>query len=150
MPARPRAEGRGIGSLTRADERVRRLSPLLLCGLVLADGPVTAEELAALDLIGCELAVLSACETALGEPRMAGQGIASLQLAFHRAGARTVLTSLWPVPDEETRELMVEFYRNLWVDELPVHEALWRAKSAMRSRGRAASAWAGWVLTETS
>jgi CHAT domain-containing protein len=70
-------------------------------------------EVAALDLDGCELAVLSACETGLGESA-GGEGLLGLQRGFQLAGARAVVAGLWKVPDEPTRALMVRFYRNLW------------------------------------
>ena len=116
-------------------------------------GLITAEELSTLDLSGCELAVLSACDTNVGE-RRAGQGVASLQKALHMAGARTVITSLWKVPDEATRELMLDFYRRIWIEKKPKGVALWEAKTKLRSakdeRGTrlySTRDWAAWVLT---
>jgi len=152
--------------LFRSRERaVLRRSPMVLCGLALSGanlptageegraGFITAEEIADLDLLRCELAVLSACETSAGVPR-SGQGLASIQRAFHMAGARTVIASLWSVPDEAARELMADFYRRIWVEGIPKHRALWEAKRAMARRADEKGAprfsprdWAGWVLT---
>jgi len=99
---------------------------------------VTAEELSALDLSGCELAVLSACDTNVGL-RRAGQGVASLQKALHMAGARSVITSLWKVPDQATGELMLDFYRHLWVEGKPKAQALWRPSCACVTPGTSAA-----------
>lgn len=155
----------GLGARSSGLEQVRGMSPMLLCGLALAGanlsadaagrtpGLVTAEELSTLDLSNCELVVLSACDTNVGE-RRAGQGVASLQKALQMAGARSVITSLWKVPDEATKELMLDFYRRLWVEKKPKHRALWEAKAKLRDakdeRGRPLYGprdWAGWVLT---
>ncbi|MFO0868267.1 MAG: CHAT domain-containing protein [Pirellulales bacterium] len=77
------------------------------------DGLLTAAEVAASDLRGTQLVVLSACDTGLG--RMSpGEGFFGLQRSFHVAGARSVVASLWQVDDAATRALMVESYRNLW------------------------------------
>jgi CHAT domain-containing protein len=105
---------------------------------------ITAEEIAALDLSRCDVAVLSACETALGES-IAGQGLAAFPKALHAAGARTVVTAAWKVPDPATRELMAAFYRALWIEKRPPAEALWRAKSALRERRAPTRDWAAWV-----
>jgi CHAT domain-containing protein len=91
---------------------------------------MTAEEVAGLDLSACDLAVLSACETGLGQVA-GGEGVLGLQRAFHQAGARTVVASLWKVDDAATSVLMEEFYTNLWQRKLPKLEALRRAQIAV-------------------
>ena len=59
-----------------------------------------------------DLVALSACGTALGE-RFGGEGLLGLTRAFHFAGARSVLASLWAVEDRSTAELMKRFYLEL-------------------------------------
>jgi len=127
------------------------LTPLLQSGIVLAgggrdpgadpvdasaaapprdDGILTAEEVQALDLRGCELVVLSACETGLGQAE-AGQGVLGLQRAFQAAGARAVVASLWKVDDAATRVLVERFYTNLWTQKLAKLGALRQAQLAV-------------------
>jgi CHAT domain-containing protein/tetratricopeptide (TPR) repeat protein len=93
-------------------------------------GIMTAEEVAGLDLHGCELAVLSACDTGLGLTA-GGQGVLGLQRAFHQAGVHAVVASLWKVHDAATSVLMEQFYTNLWVQKLPKLQALRRAQLAV-------------------
>ncbi len=138
--------------------------PGMLCGLVLAganvraperaeEGLLTADEVGWMDLDGCSLVVLSACETALGATR-GGEGMLSLRRAFHQAGARNVVSSLWRVGDEDTLELMTDFYRRLWeLRQAPV-EALRAARLQMLQRNRARyqgqgrpSTWGAFVLS---
>lgn len=76
------------------------------------DGILTASEVENLDLRGVRLAVLSACETGIGE-LAGGEGLLGLQRAFQVAGAESVVASLWEVNDESTRSLMERFYGNL-------------------------------------
>jgi CHAT domain-containing protein len=110
-------------------------NPLLLAGLAMAganhrdaagpeeeDGILTAEEIAALDLSGAEWAVLSACDTGLGEVK-AGEGVLGLRRAFQVAGARTLIMSLWRVDDEATRQWMSALYRHRFEGGLGTAEA---------------------------
>jgi CHAT domain-containing protein len=122
----PRGERVGAGAL----------SPMVMTGLVFAAankpntpgrGIVTGEALVDLDLSGLDLTVLSACETGLGDTA-GGEGTFGLQRAFHLAGTRDVIASLWKVPDRPTAALMALFYRNLWEKELPPVEALRQAQ----------------------
>jgi CHAT domain-containing protein len=125
-----------LGLLER--EGVSGWHPGLLSGLVLAganqppqpdkdDGILTAAEITELDLDGCDLAVLSACETGLGKVA-GGEGLLGLQRAFQVAGARSGVACLWKVNDEVTRRLMSRFYENLWQKQLSRVEALREAQ----------------------
>lgn len=62
--------------------------------------------------IPAQLAVLSACNTGVGEIKR-GEGVQSLSRAFTYAGVKSTVMSLWPAPDRETPEIMVSFYKNL-------------------------------------
>jgi CHAT domain-containing protein len=122
--------------------------PGLLSGLVFAgankpatpereSGILTALEVAEMDLGGCDLAVLSACETGLGKVA-GGEGVLGLQRAFQVAGARTVVASLWSVDDKQTRDLMAWFYEGLWRKKGPPlsrAEALRQAQLRMLREG---------------
>jgi CHAT domain-containing protein/tetratricopeptide (TPR) repeat protein len=137
-----RSDFRGASGTAEGADFILRQSPLLLSGVVLAganrapaDGALTAEEVCSLDLRGCELVVLSACDTALGK-QVSGEGVLGLQRAFHVAGARSVVSSLWSVHDEATGVLMRRFYEQLWGSEKVAKlEALRRAQLAMLRQG---------------
>ncbi len=122
-PADSHTKRPGIDTLGGAG--VSGYHPGLLSGIALAganirptpighdDGILTALEVAELDLSSVELAVLSACETGLGEVA-GGEGLLGLQRTFQVAGAHSVIASLWKVGDEPTLALMAGFYENLW------------------------------------
>src|SRR5262249_49668215 len=128
------------GRLDRRSAAAR--SPLVLSGLVLAGanrpvqgvladdgGILTAETIARLPLGGLGLAVLSACDTGLGDVA-AGEGVFGLQRPFHLGGTHNVVASLWKVDDQATAALMAVFYARLWDPDhpLPPGEALREAQ----------------------
>jgi CHAT domain-containing protein/tetratricopeptide (TPR) repeat protein len=122
--------------------------PLLLAGLALAganrrdavpagadDGVVTAEEIASLDLSGVRWAVLSACGTGVGRIE-AGEGVFGLRRAFHLAGVRSLIMSLWEVEDSATRAWMRRLYAAR-LDGAGTAEAMRRAAvDTLRARRR--------------
>jgi CHAT domain-containing protein/Tfp pilus assembly protein PilF len=72
----------------------------------------TAADFLGADLDGTELVTLSACSTGLGGLHDS-EGIYGLQRGVRVAGANSVLTSLWPVEDEATRDWMLRYYGHL-------------------------------------
>jgi CHAT domain-containing protein/Tfp pilus assembly protein PilF len=115
-------------------------NPLLRSGIALAgankalesgdagksDGIVTAEKILGFRLRGTEMVVLSACETGLGEVKT-GEGVFGLRRAFTQAGAKSLVMSMWSVPDKETRELMIQFYQNILSGKMNRCQALRQA-----------------------
>ena len=92
-------------------ERPER-SYLLMAGPDEESRHLSIGEIASLTLARNGLAVLSACETALGE-QVPGSALITLAAAFSQAGAQSVVASLWKVNDAATRDFMVAFHRAL-------------------------------------
>jgi CHAT domain-containing protein/tetratricopeptide (TPR) repeat protein len=140
---------RAIGGISTAEKTPRLENPLRLSGLALAganrrelagpnedEGVLTAEEVASLNLDGVQWAVLSACDTGVGEIK-AGEGVFGLRRAFQVAGARTVIMSLWSVDDEATRAWMRALYEARFGKKLSTADAV-RAANLAVLRGRRA------------
>jgi len=96
-------------------------------------------------LAGCELVVLSACETH-GGPLQRDEGPYSLPLGFLHAGAPAVIASLWRVDDATTAELMADFYRRVKAsDGRDKLKAFTEARASLRERDPDPSRWAPFV-----
>jgi CHAT domain-containing protein len=126
-------------------------NPLLQCGLAFAganqrgrsgkgadeDGVLFGQETLEVDLRGTELVVLSACETAVSkDDPQSGEGVFSLRYAFQLAGARSVVATLWEVPDRPTAMITVEFFRQLAENPGDKAEALRRAQVKLLNERR--------------
>ena len=111
------------------------------------DGVLTAYEIARIDLSHAQLVVLSACQTGLGEIR--DDGVFGIQRGFKKAGARSLLMSLWSISDEATALMMTRFYEQLTTGLSP-QEAFLRAQQSMRSHPRFGLPyfWASFVLLD--
>lgn len=112
----------------------------------LNDGFLSAYEVLDLNLKNTELVVLSACETSLASYNYTGSDVNSLQRSFRMAGTKAVLASKWKVPDEQTGELMTEFYTNWLEKKMTKHQALQQAQLTLRKKYPEPYYWAAWVL----
>jgi len=115
------------------------------------DGLLEAWELMRLDL-KARLAVLSACETARGRFG-AGEGVIGLSWAMFVAGVPTTLVSQWKVESTSTRDLMINFHRQLKAPSAAagatVMAEAWRQAALKLMKNPATSHpfyWAGFVL----
>lgn len=111
----------------------------------LNDGVITAEEISMLDLENTKLVVLSACETAIGENLQEGFG--GLVRAFKNAGVKSVMASLWKVPDDATAKLMISFYK-LFLSGTKMHLALKMAQKEVSKLYPDPYYWAGFILLD--
>jgi CHAT domain-containing protein len=97
------------------------------------DGILTAKELNTVDLNGTQIAVLSACDTGVGDVDGA-EGLISLRSALEIAGSQTQVISLFSVNDPATSRLMTKFYTKL-LDGAGTAEALRRAQLELLTDG---------------
>lgn len=111
------------------------------------DGILTAQEIANLDLRGLDLVVLSACQTGMGD--ISSDGVFGLQRGFKKAGANTILMSLWDVDDEATELLMTEFYKN-YLSGMSKQKSLTEAQRSVREnlRFKNPKYWAAFILLD--
>ena len=139
-----------------------RVNPMLRSGLILSganrawlqkeiiedieDGLLTADEISLLRLSHLRLAVLSACNTALGVINNS-EGVFGLQRAFKLAGAQTLIISLWPVDDRATAEFMIAFY-HAWLTGKEMRTAFTETQHAFSERYENPYYWAGFVMVD--
>ena len=137
------------------DDNSMLCSGLLMSGALSAsipqeveDGILTSKEISSLDLRNTQIAVLSACDTALGE--VTKDGISGLQRGFKQAGTKSLLMSLWKVDDEATCKLMTEFYSNWIAKKMMKHDALEAAKKVVRETNvwENPKYWAAFILLD--
>jgi CHAT domain-containing protein len=102
------------------------INPYMMSGLLLArsentlrndfknleNGWLTGLEIQALDFSNVELIILSACETMIGK-EINGRGVFGLGHSIKKAGGKNIISSLWKVDDNATKDLMNSFYENL-------------------------------------
>ena len=94
------------------------------------DGVLTAKEISNMDLRNTDMVVLSACQTGLGE--ITDEGVFGLQRGFKKAGAHTIIMSLWSVDDDATQIMMTEFYTNL-TKGMSKREAFLKAQRTLKA-----------------
>jgi CHAT domain-containing protein len=130
-----------------ADDRVGDYAYLSFClpGQKHLDEKLYVRDIYNLSL-NADLVVLSACEAGIG-PLQRGEGIISLSRAFAYAGAKGIVTTLWSVNDESTKDFMLAFYGHL--QKMSAAEALWQTRRDFLGKRKGEQAhpyyWAGFI-----
>lgn len=109
------------------------------------NGVLTAQEVAEMNLQGLELAVLSACQTGIGEVKE--DGVIGLQRGFKKAGAQSLIISLWSIDDEATQLMMTTFYRAMMNGD-GRQAAFLKAQNTVRRKYPAPHYWAPFILLD--
>lgn len=122
---------------------VPRNSRMLLSPDGSNDGNLTISEIYDLQL-NAEMVTLSACQTGLGDVRN-GDDVVGLNRGFLYAGAKSIVASLWSVPDESTRDLMTTFYAGLKTTDK--RTALQQAQLSALRKYHHPIAWAAFQMT---
>jgi CHAT domain-containing protein len=139
-----------VASHAVEDAEVPQASALILSTLDAHSNEIDGRVLAA-DFVSVRLnadaVVLSACGTALGK-NIAGEGLLGLQYVVLARGARSVVSSLWPVVDQPAAQFMEHFYSSLVRPESSALTALGAAMRAMLSTPFAdPTHWGAFMLT---
>lgn len=122
-----------------------RTSPMDLSGLVMYGGKLmSAEDIAGMNLDNAALVCLASCDSGLG--KTSAEGVYGLQRAFRKAGAGTIIMSLWEASDVASAMFMSELYKALVSGKCDVERAFRAAQSAVRSRYPEPFYWAGYVM----
>lgn len=109
------------------------------------DGVLTAQEISQLNLQSLQLTVLSACQTGTGA--LQEDGVFGVQRGFKKAGAHTLVMSLWSVSDAATMLMMTTFYEGL-LNGQSRYEAFQKAQAKVREAYPQPHFWAPFIMLD--
>jgi CHAT domain-containing protein len=155
------ADEKNSSNLNNLDKLRLLQNPLRRSGLALAgvnawirglptdssvdNGMLSAEEVAQLDLRGTQLVILSACKTGLGNIEE-GEGVVGMRRSFVLSGAQGLIMSLWSIPDEETKALVLTMYHEILSERSSnCVSALRQAQIAIREKYPHPLFWGGFI-----
>lgn len=109
-------------------------------------GVLTARDIANLNLKDTDLVVLSACHTAKG--KATAEGLYGLQRAFKKAGAGTLILTLWTVRDVVAEAFTTTFYQELFMNGGDKRLAFENTKNIIRKKYKDPFDWACFVMID--
>lgn len=109
------------------------------------DGIIFGSEIIKKNFTQTELVVLSACETGFGNSTFfGGENLAN---SFLRAGAKNIISTLWPVNDKITKEFMLLFYQEL-LKSNNINTSLRNTKQIIKNKYKYPNYWAPFILLQ--
>lgn len=109
-------------------------------------GILTARDISSLDFKNTDLVVLSACQTAQGQVTV--EGLYGLQRAFKKAGAGTLVMTLWKVRDSVAEYFATAFYHDLFTYKGNKHAAFESARNKVREKYDDPFDWACFIMVD--
>jgi CHAT domain-containing protein len=134
-----------------SDAEAPRLSTLVLSTVDKNGRAITGDVFSGellLRKVNAEVFVLSACDTAVGR-EVAGEGLLGLRYAALAAGAKSVVASMWQLPDRPAAELMTAFYSHFIRDHEPPTSALAEAMREARQHFQDPALWGAFDISIT-
>lgn len=109
-------------------------------------GILTARDISNLNFKNTDLVVLSACQTAQGQ--VTSEGLYGLQRAFKKAGAGTLVMTLWKVRDSVAEFFATTFYQELFAHNGNKHSAFEAARNKVREKYDSPYDWACFIMVD--
>lgn len=119
---------------------------MMRSGLAMSGGLMTAEEISRMDFSDTDLVVLTACDT--GKGKITPEGVYGLQRAFKKAGAQTIIMSLWKTDDTAAKDFILSFYKEMKSGGWDKHKAFEAARAEMRAKYRSPYYWGGFIMLD--
>lgn len=104
-------------------------------GIVLADGVLTLQDIRNLDLSEAETIVLAACDSGLIESNRTPNEFLGLPSSFLEAGAGSVVSSLWPVTESISRQIIASIHSGKGIADSPSISVQSVQNGLLRRRG---------------
>ncbi len=105
------------------------------------DGLLTTQEIYGLDLNGTDLIVMPLLSP---DAESRGSSLAHLRNAFHIAGAKNIIYSLWPLPEKNRMVFLQLFYKNL-LKSGSIDQAFTKTQLRLKKKYDARY-WSGFIL----
>lgn len=109
-------------------------------------GILTARDISNLNFKNTDLVVLSACQMAQGQ--VTSEGLYGLQRAFKKAGAGTLVMTLWKVRDSVAEFFATTFYQELFAHNGNKHSAFEAARNKVREKYDSPYDWACFIMVD--
>jgi CHAT domain-containing protein len=105
--------------------------------LYLGDEPLGILDIAKKEIAHAEFAFLSACQTATGDSNVTEEAV-HISAGMLLAGYRGVVGTMWSIPDDNTPEMVEEFYKLMLAndkhDPRTAAQSLWEATKKMQGK----------------
>jgi len=117
-------------------------------GFLLHDRILTLSEIVKMSLPKADFAFLSACQTAMGDERIAEESV-HLAAGMFLSGCRGVIATTWSIRDDDAPRIAEDVYSRIFKDGKPNRKeaayALHEAVQRLRKSGAQCTSWVPFI-----